>query len=108
MTLPPGVGFVGDAPISCQSEWIEIDVMLGSFLWTVLRDRMIPDGPISLHESFSDSDGAYGQPQMMTVVGHRLGAPLLRLETTWDGNHQCRENESTRYWLPRARLEEAQ
>jgi hypothetical protein len=35
---------------------------------------------------------------MLTVVGHRDGAPLLRLETRWLA--EDRADAVTRYWLP--------
>lgn len=83
--------------------WIEIDTPLGAALWSVLRADMALDEQraIGVHETFSDPDGGHGRPTMLTVVGHREGAPLLRLETTWEGDNNHRKNEATRYWLPR-------
>lgn len=90
-------------------QWIEVPKELGAKLWPVYREAMIPGGFIHVHETFSDSYGERGRPTMMTVVGARGGAPLLRVETTWDNEPVfnaervifCRRrNEQTRFWLP--------
>lgn len=89
--------------------WVEIPEELGAALWSVYRKEMRPEGVVGVHETFSDPEGGWGRPTMMTVVGHDDGAPLLRLETTWDNEpvfedgrvaYCKRKNEETRYWLP--------
>ena len=87
--------------------WIEIDASLGAPLWSAFRGHMARGSEcICVHEAASDPHGQWGRPSMMTVVGHRGGASLLRLEPTWDaGEDYRRENEVTRYWLPGDRKE---
>lgn len=94
-----------------DTRWIEVSKELGAELWSVYRKAMTPGGFIHVHETFSDPDGEYGRPTMMTVVGVRGGASLLRIETMWDNEpvfardtglvaYCWRRNEETRFWLP--------
>ncbi len=89
--------------------WIEIDAALGAPLWSAYRQHMgTGTESIGVIACSSDPDGYHGQPSMMTVVGLSggRGAPLLKLETSWDAGwndehkYVTRENQVTHYWLP--------
>jgi hypothetical protein len=81
-----------------KTTWKRIPPDIGHALWQAYRADMLKKegGIIGVHESFSDPDGAHGDPSMMTVVG--AGSPLLRLETTWTA--EDRSDAKTTHYLP--------
>jgi hypothetical protein len=90
--------------MSSLSGWTEIQRDLGAQLWAVFRQHMHTMGTIGVHMSSSDPDGEYGDPTMMTVVGPKNGAAVLRLETKW--TKPDRSDQITRYWLRATRQKE--
>lgn len=90
--------------MSVDNRWIEIPFELGAQLWILFRFHMGGGtNAIHVHETFSDPNGEHGDPTMMTVIGPRGGASVMRIESTW--TKPDRSDQTTRYWLPAERGE---
>ena len=83
--------------------WHEVPALAGGYLWSIYRTHLGEDGNeprLCVHGTMTDSDGWYGRPAVVTVIGHE-DSPVLKCVTTWDHGAD-RSTAVTRYYVPAA------
>ena len=87
--------------------WHEVPTLAGGYLWSIYRTHMGADAPeprLAVFETITDPDGYYGEPTIMTVVGHK-DTPVLKCVTTWRRGED-RSTATTRYYVPESHTAE--